>query len=374
MRTPGFRLGLAALLVAGAAGCSPSTGSISVHLVDGPGDYEQINLNVLRVELHGEGGWRTLSEPRQTYDLLTLRGGVLATLAAGVSVPAGDYSQVRLVLGPGNTVKPAGGAVEPLEVPSGLRSGLKIVCGIRLGEGGAGDVFIDFDGHRSIFLHETGSGRFILRPVVHCVDRIATGSVSGQLTSSAIEGTFQLEGVTVTAQTLDGAGNPSVVRTVTTGLDGRYTLDLLPLGATYFVVTQPVAGSDVYPATASGPLTLTAATPAATWSFDFQAIVDSGGAGGSIAPAAGPGDADEVLAVQPLSAGGTPHGFVVRSALGAVTGGVESWAMPRLPVGTYAFRAVRRTLTGGVETVTEGAPVSALVAGGATAVVDLTVP
>jgi hypothetical protein len=369
------RLGLAGLLLAAAVGCSSSkSGSVSVHLVDGPGDYQQINLHVVRVEIHGDGGWTTLSEPDQTYDLLALRGGVIATLASGVSLPAGNYSQVRLVLGAGNTVKLEGGAVEELDVPSGLRSGLKIVCNTRVEEGSARDVYIDFDGHRSIFLHETGSGRYILRPVVHCVDEIATGSISGQVTSSELEEVTPLAGVPVTAQTLDVDGNPSVVRTVTTGLDGKYTLDLLPLGVTYFVVTQPVVGTDVYAAKASGPLALTPAAPVAAYGVEYPEPVDSGSVAGTITPTAGADDADEVLAVQPLDAGGTAHRFVVRSALGAVGAGVESYTMANLPVGTYSLQVVRRTLVGGVETVTQGAAVSAEVTAGETTTANLTVP
>jgi len=164
------------------------------------------------------------------------------------------------------------------------------------------------------------------------------------------------------------------VRTVTTGLDGKYRLDLLPLGATYFVVTQPVTGAGVYAARASGPLALTAAAPAATYGVDWPALVGSGSVMGTITPTAGAADADEVLAVQPLDAGGTTRRFVVRSALGSVVGSVESYAMANLPVGTYALRAVRWTLEGGVERATEGAAVSAAVAGGATTTANLTVP
>jgi len=208
MRARDPRPGLAGLLLAAAVGCSSSKpGTVSVHLVDGPGDFQEINLHVLRVEIHGDDGWTTLSEPGRTYDLLTLRGGVVATLARDVRLPAGHYTQLRLVLGTGNSVRPEGGAVEDLEVPSGLRSGLKIVCETRLEEEGVRDLYIDFDGHRSIFLHETGSGRYLLRPVVHCVDHVATGFITGQLTTSAIEGVTPLAGVSVTAQTLDAEGN-----------------------------------------------------------------------------------------------------------------------------------------------------------------------
>lgn len=374
MRTRDYRPGLAALLLAGAAACSSKPGYLSVHLVDAPGDYEQVNLHVVRVEVNGPGGWTTLSEPDQTYDLLTLRGGVFATLAPTASLPAGHYTQVRLVLGPGNTVKPTGGVLEDLVVPSGLQSGLKIVCDTNLGEGETRDVFIDLDAERSVFLHETGSGKYILRPVVHCVDQIATGAISGQIDATTGEVTAPLAGAKVTAQTLDSNGAPTVVRTATTGADGKYTLSLLPLGATYYVVTQPVVGGAVYAARASGPLALTPAAATATWSTTYTGIADSGSVAGTITPTAGSADADDVFATQPLDAGGTSHRFVVRSTTGAVAAGVESYAMPSLPVGSYTVQAVRRTLSGGVETVTAGTAVSAAVTSGATVTANLTVP
>jgi len=376
MRTRNLGTSLGILLLAAAA-CSSSgkAGTIAVHLVDGPGDYQQINLHVLRVEVHSDvSGWTTLSSPDRTYDLLTLRGGVFATLASGVQLPAGDYTQVRLVLGAGNTVKLADGTVEDLKVPSGLQSGLKIVCHARMEDGASRDVFIDFDGHRSIFLHGTGSGRYLLRPVIRCADKVTTGSITGRLTSTATESVQPLAGVAVTAQALDAAGNPSVVRTATTGIDGRYTLDLLPLGATYFVVAAPVDGAAVYAARASGPLALTAAAPAAGFDLAYSTPVPAGAAAGAITPVAGAADVDEVRAVQPLDAGATTHLFVIRSAPGSVASGAESYGLPSLPVGSYALSVARRTLSTPTETVTVGAARTAVIAANTTTTVDLTVP
>jgi septal ring-binding cell division protein DamX len=47
--------------------------------------------------------------------------------------------------------------------------------------------------------------------------------------------------VTVTAQVVDSSG-PAIVRTVKTNSSGAYTLDLLAVSATYYVVAQPVVG------------------------------------------------------------------------------------------------------------------------------------
>lgn len=387
MRVTDHRTGLAALLLAASVGCNTKTGVVSLHLVDGPGDYQQINLHVMEVQIHGGGKWLTLSQPDQTYDLLKLQNGMLATLAPGVTVPADTYTQVRLVLGPGNTVKLADGSVVDLEVPSGAQSGLKFVCEAHVGENKSQDIFVDIDGGRSIFIHDTGTARYILRPVVHCVegtiqgdqgsgtpDAPATGAITGTLTSVDTESAYALAGVSVTAQTLDANGNPAVVRTVTTGADGHYVLDLLPVGATYYVVTQPVFAGLAYDATASGPLALTSAAPSATFDYMYFGPAPSGSVAGTVSPTATAADADEVVALQAIENNGITQSFVVRSTNGAVSGGVESYAMPAIPVGMYAFQATRRTLVNGTETQTVGTPTTGMVSSAATTTANLTVP
>lgn len=377
MHARSLTLALAAGALAAAMGCSSEksgTGSLNVHLVDAPGDYQQINLHVLEVEVHSDqAGWVTISRPDQTYDLLTLRGGIFATLASGAALPAGDYGQVRLLLGAGNTVKLADGTVHDLDVPSGMQSGLKLVCRSRVADGATTDLFIDFDGHRSIFLHGTGSGKHILRPVVRCVEKAAAGSIRGQLLTVEGEGNVPLAGAAVTAQTLDPLGSPTVVRSVTTGADGRYTLDLLPLGATYFVVTQPVVGAVAYAARASGALALGGATTAA-FDVTYAGPVAAGAISGDVSPAASASDADLVSAVQPLDSAGTSRRFVVRSAVPSAVSGVESYSLASLPVGSYSLSLARRTLSASGETVTVGAAREAAVADGLTTTVNLTVP
>jgi hypothetical protein len=83
----------------------------------------------------------TLTETGGTYDLLDLQSGVNATLATA-TVPAGSYSQLRLVvlsaavtLVDGVTFTD-GSTSANLTVPSGARSGIKILLNDRDGEPG----------------------------------------------------------------------------------------------------------------------------------------------------------------------------------------------------------------------------------------------
>jgi hypothetical protein len=306
-------------------------------------------------------------------NLLALTGGVSETLAEGATLPAGTYGQLRLVLGAGNTVKLRDGAVHALKVPSGAQSGVKLNVHFEVAPGTTKDVFVDFDAHRSIFVHRAGnSGRYLMRPVVRAYDRAVTGSVSGRIAGPGGAG---LAGATVTAQTLDASGNPTVVRSVQTGADGSYTLDLLPLGATYHVVTQPVVGATAYGAAASGPIALTVAAPTSSFTTEVAAALQTGAVSGTITPPAGESDGDLVAVRQMLPAGAVPRLLVVREEPATVAGATETYAIGGLPAAESSVVVTRRTVDdAGDETVRASLPVSVLVAPAATAIADLQVP
>lgn len=378
-----LRSSMTSLLLAAAFGCGASggaaggaTGTMSVHLVDGPADYLEVNVHVLAVEISSGGKWTTIGTPDRTVNLLTLTGGVFETLADGATLPAGHYGQIRLMLGGGNTVKLLDGSVHDLTVPSGARSGLKLVGDFDVQPGTAADVFIDIDARRSIFVHEAGStGEYILRPVIRAVERSASGTVAGTIRGSELENPLApLAGVLVTAQALDAAGRASIVRSARTDATGGYALDLLPLGGTYFVVSQPVTATAVYPARASGPIALTAAAPSAAWDLDFRAT-RSGALAGSITPVAGADAADVVEARAVLVAGSASHAFVIATTNGVVRGRAESYELQSLPSGSCSLSVTRTTTdSSGLRTSATGAAADATVPAGGTATVDLTAP
>ena len=87
----------------------------------------------------------------QRIDLVGLGGGVLQALGAAL-LPAGDYSEIRLVLTEGaNQVQPTGAALAPLSVPGGAPSGLKLAGEFTVPAGQSGDVVLEgFDACRSV--------------------------------------------------------------------------------------------------------------------------------------------------------------------------------------------------------------------------------
>jgi uncharacterized protein DUF4382 len=163
---------LAALSTCAAAamllGCSanPSRtalGHIDLRLTDAPGDFDQVNVVVTGVSIHRDGsGWETVQQDTTTYDLLTLQNGVSTTLASS-DVPSGHYTQVRLLLGDGSNVVVQGTA-HPVEIPSGMETGLKLVGSFDVPAGGTIQMTLDFDAAHSILKMPDGS--YVLKPVI----------------------------------------------------------------------------------------------------------------------------------------------------------------------------------------------------------------
>lgn len=363
------------LAIALLAGCqSPDMATMNVRLVDGPSlEYSEINVHVLRVEISkAGGGWIPLGEPDVIVNLLSLTGGVAQTLVEGASIPAGGYGQLRLVLAPtGNTIVTADGE-HPLKVPSGVQSGVKLNVHFDVAPHTTKDVFIDFDAHRSIFVHQAGaSTQYILRPVVRALDRVVTGAVTGVLTDAGTGA--PLPGVEVAAETLDAAGIPSVARSTRTAADGSYVLDLLPVGGAYWVVAQPRVAAIAYEAGAAGPFAVTPEVPVVDADLGFAKAGATGAVAGTVAPPATGEAFDEVFALGPVTVGGTARTFVLRTTAAAVATG--DYAIDLLPVGTYTLFVVRSTPDGdGGFTYASGPAAPVTVVAEATADVDLAGP
>ncbi|WP_291270321.1 DUF4382 domain-containing protein [Geothrix sp.] len=369
---------LGGMLILGCGGSSSGSGSgtMTVHLVDGPiSGYQEINVNIQTVQIAGNGGWITLGAPNKTLNLLNLVGGVDETLAAGATLPAGHYGQMRLILGPGNTVKLADGTVHDLTVPSGLQTGIKLIVNFEVAAGTTKDVWIDFDAAHSIQVVQAGmSGQYLLRPTVWAYDKLVTGSIRGTLTDAATSAA--LAGVMVHAETLDGSGNAVLARSTVTDAAGAYTLDLLPVGATYFVVSQPVTGSALtlkaYDAKASDGFALTATAPMFTYSAAFTANAALGGVGGGLTPVATSSQSDRVNLLQSLTTPSGSHTFIVQTTMATVGTTTETYGFTTIPVGAYSVQALRFTANpDGTTTQSTSAVQTATVTSSATATVNL---
>lgn len=150
---------------------------VNVRMTDAPGPYVAVNVDVQAVEINTSQGWVNANVNAGIYNLLDYQRGV-DTLIASSTIPAGDVSQIRLVLGPNNTVV-VGPATFDLETPSAQQSGLKLNVNATVQAGDTYTIILDFDAARSIV--ETGSGKYILKPVIRALLEANTGVIVGDL-------------------------------------------------------------------------------------------------------------------------------------------------------------------------------------------------
>ena len=174
----------------GSVSDSTGTSSMSVFLVDGPAAYDKVYLDIQDVQVKAssdaaENGWQSLSISRKgIYNLLNFKNG-LDTLLGTVQLPAGKINQLRLVLGPNNSVV-LNGITYPLTTPSAQQSGLKLAINANLVAGIDYRIWIDFDAARSIV--QTGSGSFILKPVIRTFTQAESGAIKGFVLPVAAKG------------------------------------------------------------------------------------------------------------------------------------------------------------------------------------------
>ena len=164
------------------------TAHISVKLVDGPGDYDQVFVNVVDVMIkmndnsEGDNGWVSAGAIGGDYDLLALTGGQNAVLVDDYEVLAGELSQIRLVLGDNNYVVKDGVEYD-LKTPSAQQSGLKLKVNQTV-EGGYLYAFVlDFDVDKSI-VDAGNSDNIILKPVLSASLEAASGIIQGVISPS----------------------------------------------------------------------------------------------------------------------------------------------------------------------------------------------
>jgi hypothetical protein len=192
------RVALVALLAAFGAslsGCggggggssSASTGSVAVMMTDAATDeFAQVRVVVTKVELLGAQGHFTLFEGRRVIDLLSMRDDA-RLLSLGHEVPAGDWSKIRLHVEDVVLVRVVAedDAGEIVDCPPEVTPDPGFVCeAIHPQVGGHGKidlnprgpitvrpgellfVQLDLDAQKSIHIVETGSEKFVFRPVV----------------------------------------------------------------------------------------------------------------------------------------------------------------------------------------------------------------
>ncbi|MEW5881986.1 MAG: DUF4382 domain-containing protein [Pseudomonadota bacterium] len=242
---PVFRwslIGAASALLIGCGGESGGgAGTLRVALTDAPAcGFDQVNVTVERVRVHRsdsagdlDAGWHEIRlDPARRIDLLGLTNGVLEELGT-TPLPAGHYTQLRLVLrpngggAPANSVVPVGGVEQPLDTPSAVQSGIKLIHPFTVQPDELVDLVLDFDACRSIVVR--GNGTYGLKPVIAVLPR-TVAEIVGNVDPT-------LSGVVVSAQR-----NGSVVRATTPDANGAFRLAFLDPAASPYDVAVTAAG------------------------------------------------------------------------------------------------------------------------------------
>lgn len=176
-------------LITGVVACQKDSSNndgkarLQVRLTDAPAPYDAVNVDIQKVMINTsddaatEQGWVELPIIHPgVYNLLDFRNGI-DTVLADVEVPAGRINQIRLVLGPNNSVVIAGVPYE-LKTPSAQQSGLKLKLKADLTAGIVYRLYIDFDANRSV-VTAGNSGQYILKPVIRTYAEATGGSLKG---------------------------------------------------------------------------------------------------------------------------------------------------------------------------------------------------
>jgi len=275
------------------SGSSGGTGTLSVGLTDSTEDLYRavyVTINEVQVCTNNNGGaseansstadpsndvvpeenssnngcvWQTLAPPDniqfpKTYNLLKLVNGVTETIAKE-EFSAGQYNQVRLIIGDSpesennllGVPHPAANyvilndgsdTVEPLKIPSGFQTGIKLVHPFTVEAGQTKELVLDFIASKSV--HKAGnSGKYILKPTIKVIETESKVDIDGKVTDDA-DTPRPITGAMISAQISDGL-SATVVRSTTSESDtnsengleeGEYRLTYLSPDQIYNIV------------------------------------------------------------------------------------------------------------------------------------------
>jgi hypothetical protein len=196
------------MILFGLAGCSGGgssgeTGRLSLSVTDAPvDDATSVVVQFSGVAFKREGSApevvQNLSPSPRQLNLLEYQEGRAALLLEGVTLPAGRYEWVRLILDTQANVRDSylvrtTGEECELRVPSGAESGLKLNRGFTLPADGSVALTIDFDLRKSIHAPPGQQGStadctqgYLMRPTLRIVDDANVGAIAGAVDSALV--------------------------------------------------------------------------------------------------------------------------------------------------------------------------------------------
>ncbi len=219
-------------------------GALAVGLTDAAsGDFQAVYVTIGEVQVHrggdDDGQWLVVASPGRTYNLLELVNGVIEQLGVA-PLATGSYTQMRLIIGDdadegmnildqshpyANYLIDSQGECQRLRVPSGDRTGIKLVHGFEIVKGLTTDLVLDFDVDRSV-VRAGNSGNWLLKPALKVIDTVENATVGGVVTDQT---DAVLPGARVSAQVFDQDTDQVTVSTSTlSDAAGEYLMYLDP--------------------------------------------------------------------------------------------------------------------------------------------------
>ncbi|MGV6946367.1 DUF4382 domain-containing protein [Sphingobacterium kyonggiense] len=214
---------------------------LTLKMTDAPGYYDQIFLNIDHIEILTSGGKEIIDLDEHPFDILEYRLGK-DTVLAHHDVPSGRIQEIRLVLEDDGNEVIIDGVRHPLTTPSGQSSGVKLKVQDDLIPNVAYTLLLDFDASKSI--HQTGNGKYMLKPVIRAVPVAVSGTVKGMVSpKDAYPHLLLINGPDTLGTLADEAG--------------QFYFPGVPQG-TYKLLVQPTAGN--YPEKTVMPIEVTTGT------------------------------------------------------------------------------------------------------------------
>jgi hypothetical protein len=204
-------------------------------LTDAPAcGFDEVNVTISKVRVHQSSsaddkaaGWTDITlDPPRTINLLDLNNPTQAPKLAleslgQTTLPAGHYTQLRLVLVENNGNQPTANwivltstkAVKPLDTPSAVQSGIKLIHQFTVDSGQRVDLLLDFDACKSIV--HTGSDKYKLKPVIKVIPFVLNGIegfIDTALLGSNVVVSAQVNGEIVRATVPNTTSNDPALR------------------------------------------------------------------------------------------------------------------------------------------------------------------
>ena len=237
---------------------APGKGRLKIFLTDAPGDYEEVNIIISKIEGHiaiegeeNEEGWEVLMEWTDglLVDLTELED--VSILLASLELEPNKYTQLRIFLKDGEEdawliLNDEDFTEVPLVIPSVYQTGIKLIHPFEIWEGMITKLTIDFDAEKSAV--KTGNGEYKLKPVIKVTSETYSvgdlheypGSISGSVVDS--EDGLSISGTTVSVSLSDG--EYIFTTSIVTEQDGLFFIDQLPVGT--YTLNVSADGYDKY--------------------------------------------------------------------------------------------------------------------------------